>query len=478
MPSRNYREGVKKRRKESSRNWQRAGKYDTKEVYEMLKKSMVLILATCFVLTVGVVGQIGARSIQIEFWYHGGPLEVESIEATAKKFEELHPDVDIKLVHVNVGYPEKIRTRIAVGEPPDIAYIYANDWAYLVKAGQLMDLTPLIEKDPDIDIADRLIWWTEEVKGKLMNFGWGTAIEVPCLWYNKDIFNEYGIAYPPATLEQAWTWDEFIEMSRKLTRDKSGNSGISEKFDPLNVEKFGVYATLRPQFLEPYFLSNETSLFTEDMEILIDDPKNIEVLQTLADLMRKYYVMPTPEHERTPFLQNTSAALQSKQVAMYIDGQWDLQELAKADFTLGVGVLPKFKRALAIDFTFSNGIFSKTKDPQMVWEFYKFLGNPEYVLPVIQSGLWMPLDSKWYTDPELIDKWMTEGVHPPEYRTAVIDALWKTAQTMEPYIHWWRKEHQKAVYDIIQPDLDRLWLGKVDAQTIAKDIAKKVRALK
>ena len=444
----------------------------------MLKKVIVVVLGISLVLTIGSVTQIWAQKIEIEFWYHGSALEVASIEALSKKFEEIHPDVNVKPLCVNLGFAEKIRARIAAGNPPDIAYIYDQDFAYLAEAGQLMDLTPFIEKDPDINIGDRLIWWRKEVNGELKNFGWGTAVEVPALWYNKDIFDRYGVEYPPATLQQAWTWDEFVEVSKKLTRDKSGNSGISDEFNPLDVETFGAYTSGRTQILEVYFLSNNTSLFAQDMEILIDQPENIEVLQAVADLMYKQHVMPTPELSGT-FLRNMGAFLQTGKIGMFIEGQWSLQALAEADFTLGVGVVPKFKRALSIDFTFLNGIYSKTKNPEMAWEFYKFLGDPKYVLPVIQSGLWMPLDAQWYTDPDLIELWMTEGVHPPEYRTAVIDALWQTVQVMdEPYIHWWRKEHNKSVYDIIQPELDRLWLGKLDAKTVARDIAEKVRALK
>ena len=40
-------------------------------------------------------------------------------------------------------------------------------------------------------------------------------IDTIALWYNKDMFDEAGIAYPDDT----WTWDDLYDAAVKLTKD-------------------------------------------------------------------------------------------------------------------------------------------------------------------------------------------------------------------------------------------------------------------
>ena len=74
--------------------------------------------------------------------------------------------------------------------------------------------------------------------GKIAAFH--TANETSVLFYRKDSFDEAGLEYPPATAQDAWTWDEFVEVAKKLTKDKNGNDATSPDFDPNNVDTFGI----------------------------------------------------------------------------------------------------------------------------------------------------------------------------------------------------------------------------------------------
>ena len=56
--------------------------------------------------------------------------------------------------------------------------------------------------------------------------------------------------------------------------------------------------------------------------------------------------------------------------------------------------------------------------PEEAVELYLFHNDPTKV-DLFSSGLWMPLEKKYYTDQADIDFWTKNDVHPPEYRTAV-----------------------------------------------------------
>jgi molecular chaperone HtpG len=55
------------------------------------------------------------------------------------------------------------------------------------------------------------------------------------------LFDAAGVEYPPASLDKAWTWDEFIEVAKRLTIDSNGRNATQAGFDKNNVEQYGCY---------------------------------------------------------------------------------------------------------------------------------------------------------------------------------------------------------------------------------------------
>ncbi len=40
------------------------------------------------------------------------------------------------------------------------------------------------------------------------------------IFFNKGLFDKFGVPYPP---EDEWTWDQFAETVKKLTKDTDGD---------------------------------------------------------------------------------------------------------------------------------------------------------------------------------------------------------------------------------------------------------------
>lgn len=66
-----------------------------------------------------------------------------------------------------------------------------------------------------------------------------TALEVMQLFYNKELFTEAGVPVPPADSQKAWTWGEFLEIAKKLTKDQNGKHPGDSGFDPKNIVQYG-----------------------------------------------------------------------------------------------------------------------------------------------------------------------------------------------------------------------------------------------
>ncbi|MCF6409100.1 ABC transporter substrate-binding protein [Pseudalkalibacillus salsuginis] len=439
-------------------------------------KQSITIFSILFLITSLITGCLGGTDatgttkkdgvVQLKFTYWGGPLEKKAIEGVIKDFNDSHPKIQVNPQQVQGSYLEKMNTMASSNTLPDLGYFSEGSLPTWLENGKIKDLKPLFESGEINEKLDYAIFQFDD-DGPIG--GASVANEVYNIYYNKDLFDEKNIPYPPTKAEDAWTWEEFIDVAKKLTVDRNGKHPDDPGFDPKNIKTYGVnnFSTR----YEPYIYSNGGGIVSLDgKDILIDEPETIEALQKIADLMYVHHVMPKPSDLST--IPNVDTALLTKRVGMTLDGQWALQELGKAkvdkNLNLGIGVLPKFKEPV----TSSEGtpiVVFDTKNSKENWdetkEFLKFIMDPENSLPLIQSGLWMPNEVQWYKDPELIKKWTDNPVHPPEYKEAVID--WAMNNVRQNPNYYWKD--RSKVNQILTPALDQLWSGEKTAEEVVKD---------
>ena len=151
----------------------------------------------------------------------GGPPDIDTYEAAIANYREAFPDVEIELVDAagcGASYAA-CKTLIAGGTMADV--FVPGSWNYNAMAndGVLEDLTPLIESDPDLALEDFHPVTVEAVTslrdGQVVGLPMGFNIQ--SLWYNKDMFDAAGLAYPPS--DGDYTWDDVRDWATQLTLD-------------------------------------------------------------------------------------------------------------------------------------------------------------------------------------------------------------------------------------------------------------------
>lgn len=412
--------------------------------------------------------------VKLKFSFWGGPDEKESMLALLDQFNKLHPNIQVEGMHVADDYMTKMNTMASSNTLPDLGYFPSGAVATWIQNDKLADLTELYKSDRIGKKLDSVIFRKND--GSIV--GAGVANEILVLNYNKELFDEANVPYPPASADEAWTWEQFVDAAKKLTKDRSGKHPGEAGFDANNVQTFGVNIQSLGQYYPAALFSNGTGIVSDDAKAFnIGSDASVEALQSIADLMYVDNVMPKPSQMSTIPAEDT--ALLTKRIAMSISGQWSLQTLGKAknekNLQLGIGVLPKFQTPLTTNFGEPVIIFNTErtqKYKEQVETVYAYIMNPENSISLINSGLWMPNEEQWYTDETLIDKWINTPVHPQEYRTAVVDyALKHTKQN--PSYYW---EDTEAL-NIINPELDQLWQGKKSAADVVRnDILPKLKA--
>lgn len=407
------------------------------------------------------------------FTYWGSPAERDAIGSMVETFNASHPGVQVRAQHIPDNYVEKLSTMLAANDLPDVEYLEAAanlfPWA---EAGRLMDLTSFLKSNSDQARLDNTTFTYDD--GKIAAVY--TAPEISLLFYNKAAFDEAGIDYPPAKAGEAWTWDEFVEIAKKLTKDRNGNDATSPDFDPDRIDTYGISF---PQWwfgYLPFIYSNGGRLANEDgTALMLDQPEVVEALQKMADLIYVHHVAPTPTQAAA--FPSADVMMQTGKVAMSIDGQWktlDFSQLAGLDWSMGV--LPKFEEAVTLVVSAGTGISASTSCPEGALEFFAFHNDPEYV-DLYRKGLWMPAQRAYYTDPEKISAWIEgeEGVYPPEARDAVVDYTLNHAPYQAEIYQL--KNISQILSEAVDPAMELLWAGKLTAQAATNQAVEKAKPL-
>lgn len=408
-------------------------------------------------------------TLRMTVW--GAPEEVAAYKVAIQRFETKYPNIKVDLQHIAADYDTKLTTMVAGNDVPDIAMMESGSIAYpLAEQGKFYNLQEFLDKDQFINVDSLVpnIMYSLE-PGNVIGIGPGP--ESFGLFYNEDIFKEAGISPPPSKLTEAWTWDEFVEVAKKLTVDTKGRTAADPDFDPKNIKQYGVNVGTWWGAYSNFIYSNGGDFVSADgQSFALNEPAAVDALQKISDLMNVHHVSPSPVQAKN--IPATNVALQTKKVAMAIDGQWASTGLAQSKFNFNVGVMPVLKEPVTTVVCGMFSMFKSTKHPEEAWELMKALIDPEASIDMITAGTWMPSYKDWYTDPAMLAKW-TENLdsRPSGYKDAIVEViLTKGHQTPTGYVKNFNK-----IMDIVNPALDKVWLGQQTAQEAMDAIAAKAQ---
>lgn len=410
--------------------------------------------------------------VKLKFSYWGSADEKKAIENATAKFTERYPWITVETIQIpNSDYNTKLTAMAAANDIPDTGYMTGDLGDTWAKQGKFVNLFDMFAKDNELKKEDFLdtIWYKQSPDNA---WGISTAGETFGLFYRKDLLETAGIDTPPTTAESAWTWDEFVEVAKKLTLDKKGRNAADPNFDPKSIKQYGVTFETWNEPLNNFIYSNGGDWISEDgKEFTLNKPEATEAIQKLADLINVYHVAPSPLAAKS--LPAMNVALQSGITAMAIGGQWMNLDLGNAKVNYDIGVLPKLKKSLTVGLSGATVFFKDSKHPEEAWMLFKWMSNPEGAIELYSSGLWMPTMKEWYTNPELVAKWVdaNPAAHPPGFKEAMMNQFLKNSVPGSTY---YLKNYAKINTAVIS-SLDSVWLGKKTAQEALDEIAPKVQ---
>ncbi len=348
---------------------------------------------------------MAADKVTLKFMgWEASPFETSITEQSLKQFMKENPDIKVEYTPVSGEYPAKLLTMIAGDAAPDVFFIASDSYRSFQKRGVLLNLTGYFNKEMDIDEFIPLARDKMLIDGGI--YGVSSCDVSPVLFYNKKLFDEAGLPYPPNDPEKAWTWDKFVDIAKQLTVRKNGKT-VQYGVSGFTIEWVSAFSAM--------VKSNGGQVFNEDYtELLLDSPEAKEALVEIKNLQRVYGVSPLVIANVQQGGISSTQMLQTGRLAMLVDGSWTLQQLAEMDFPLGIGVLPKFKEPVTIGQAHLYSAWVKTKHPDEAWELIKFVSSREYQTKLVKTGIWLPNRMDMYEEENLAN-WMNPDVYPGDF---------------------------------------------------------------
>jgi len=290
-----------------------------------LRKAIVLLLVLALLAgTMAACGQNGSngeaangkKTLKVFLFLndHESPI----YKAMIDKFQQAHADT-IEKIDVQITTQDEYSTTLAgmmtANDLPDVFYVGPESVEQFVKNGYIENLTPyLSELGISTDGLMQDVLNSYRFNGETTGSGDIYALpkdsSVFAYAYNKDLFDEAGLPYPDP--KKPYTYDEFVEVCKTLTKDKDGDGEI-DQWGGGFANAFMLY-----QFI----WSNGASFTSADgRTITVDTPEFKEAIQKFVDLTLVHKVTPTVEQDASLGVYQRWLAGQE---AFYACGTWDV----------------------------------------------------------------------------------------------------------------------------------------------------------
>ena len=379
-----------------------------------IPRVMALALTLALLLSLGGCGTAdGKTHLTFQIWDNN---QRAGMEAVCAAYTAKHPDVVIDVQVTSWGeYWTKLEAAGESNTMPDIFWMHTDQILYYADFGILADLTDLYDGvEPGYyasHYSDISIGNASGSDGRI--YGVPKDKDNVVLVYNKEMFDQAGVAYP----DENWTWDDMTDASQKIY-DATGKYG----YMAYNDEQLGYWNFVYQK--GGYILDPETNIHAGYTQ-----PATVDAIKYYVDLQKNDWCP-----DQTFFAETSpGTAFFSGMGAMFFEGSWNLLDAMRRYPELvgkwDIAPLPKCPDPASGDGrgTISNGLCyataAKGKNLETVKDVLRFFGSEEGQRVQGESGAAIPaylgLEDSWTTQFQNFDYLLDVQVCYDQFDTCV-----------------------------------------------------------
>ncbi|KQX68391.1 ABC transporter substrate-binding protein [Paenibacillus sp. Root444D2] len=298
------------------------------------------------------------KTLRFATWDTGDALKIE--QDIAKKFEANHPGTKIQVEAYADGFDQKLAAGFGATNPPDVMYM----WDFPTYHQSLEPLGSYADGDKDLNKDDfyKGLFNYATIENKLYGIPAGFTTRV--VYYNKKMFDDAKIPYP----KDGWTWDDFQDISKKLTDKAKKQYG------------FGVRADNDTYDLQGFVWSNGGSYISNDGKTIngfMNSKATAGAIQMFGDMVKNGSAMLAGGKGQ----QSGEDIFKGGKIAMWESGIWPLESFKEAGIDVGTVEMPAFpgKPVKGVIAESALSIAKDSKQKDLAWEFIKYYVGSEAI---------------------------------------------------------------------------------------------------
>ncbi|CAA9222211.1 MAG: hypothetical protein AVDCRST_MAG77-736 [uncultured Chloroflexi bacterium] len=361
-----------------------------------------------------------------------------------KDWYAAHPTWKVELSQGNSTL-EQLTPHIAGGAKIDMLGWYQTVRAFNKRTGIALLLDDYIRRDnydvkrfnaKELDLVGR-------IDGKVYSLFYAYGGNLTAHFYNRALFKQVGVPEPPSDWNKAWSWDEFRDAMRRLTKKSDGATtqvGITHYGDPVTS----------------LLVHSDGKWITDDWKrITSSDGELLQTIDNWADLVNRDGATMASPGVNVGVTNNEQAFLTGR-AGMYVVAGGPAvpaKKFSDAGLDWGFAVSPKMKYASPE--VQSNTILLTRQGayPDHGWELLKYL---------VEGNRWGALEGRIPAIQDDAQRWAGETFsHNSNARIEVITQTTRIARPVDKYAY-----HPAflELNKVIQPVLADIWAGKATAR--------------
>lgn len=391
---------------------------------------------------------------ELRYCFFGGFEDWQMWRRIVAEFESVNPDIRVTLLYwPGNNYEAKLQLTMAAGTAPDVIDVQDEPFAAYTKMGQFEDLDPYVRRVAGEYASDRYYPTSLEtfrIQGKQYALPWNGGQLM--IYYNRALFRKAGLPDPPP---RDWTWTEWVEYDRKLTRDEDGDG---------RIDQFGTQ--VNPNYM--YSLLPWVWMFGGDTidpsmtYCTLNTPEGLQTLTFLRDLIYRYHVAPRSS-EFTGMGGNVM--FMTGRVGMVMDGVWALPFMRQTDIDWDVTFVPRGPAG-----RFSRGtwdgvaMYRKSPHKEEAWRFIRFITGERGQYHVAETGRAIPPRKSQANSPTFMRP------DTPQHEERFLEAM--------TYFRTQRMPERWAEMNVVfKREMEKLYSPSGDPKTQAKTLQRDIDAI-
>lgn len=416
-----------------------------------LTLSIFLALSGCGKGTEGKgtepAGSKGVETVTLDFMYFDDMPAVQKVfNDVIATFESENPNIKINKQVVPIGdqYYGQMDTRIAGKKAPDVVRLEYQRIGKYANAGALLELSSYISKENQDDMFPAFksaVTFNEKLCGMPHH------TDTYALFYNKELLQKAGITVP-ASIEKAWTWDEFLNVARTV----KGKTGVKYPFTYRWVKGSGYYAN-------PLIYMCGASLTNDDAtKANMNTPQGVEFFKFLQTWVNDGLVPDVSPNSPDPI----DELFTSGATAMIFSGSWMMDYYDK-NFKDKWGVTFMVQKDGKTGSTFGGNAIaglSQTKHPKEAAKFIEYITNAENSKVLCEAAGFLP-----------VRKSLAQGNLKYEKFSEEMNLFAKQSGTVDPnMVKIECHEKFNDINKIICDSIEKIVLKKGEPEQVAKEM--------